>query len=175
MRICHLLVASLILATTTPHTLNAQSAARHALDRVPITFSITLPASRPALTTRGLLLQAGAGTLAGIAAGTVVALPMAMASWGRGPVNETLFGVLVGGAYLGGTVAGIHYAGRAQGMTGNPLATTAGIFGGLVLAGAAMQPFIDDEGEVTGPAPMLVFVLPGVGGTAGYALTRRAR
>lgn len=174
MRIRQLLCACLLLAATVPHTLHAQIPVRRAFDRVPITLSMTLPTGKPTLTTRGFLLQTGGGMLGGLAAGTAVALPLALASWGS-PVNETLFGVLVGGAYMGGTVAGIHYVGRANGMTASPIATTGGVLGGLVLAGAAMQPFIDEQGEVSGPAPLLVFVAPSLGGTAGYALTRHVR
>jgi hypothetical protein len=174
MRFRHLLSACLLLAATAPHALHAQPAARRTLDHVPITLSVTLPTGRPTLTTRTFLLQSGAGMLGGIVAGSAVALPMAMASWG-GRYNETLFGAVIVSAYFGGTMAGIHHVGRAHGMSGNPLATAGGILGGLLLAGAAMQPSTNEEGEVTGPAPLLVFVAPGFGGAGGYALTRQAR
>jgi hypothetical protein len=168
-----LLAAVLCIAATT--AADAQVPAHRAFGRAPVTLSVTLPTGKPALSTRGLLLQSGAGMLGGLIGMSAVGLPLMFAAWGEASVDEGVMLVLIGGAYLGGTTAGIHYAGRAQGMKGNPWATTAGTLAGIVVGGALMQPYIDDEGNAEGPAPLLVFVVPAMGGTAGYALTRSVR
>jgi hypothetical protein len=163
-----------VLALSLPAAATAQSHGLAALEQSPVRLSVTLPLERPGVNTRGLLAQTGAGIVGGLAGMGAVGIPLMLAAWGNS-VNEAVGITLLGGAYFTGTVAGIHYAGRAQGMRGNPWATAGGILGGLVLAGAAMQPFIDDEGNVEGPAPLLAFVAPSMGGTAGYAMTRSAR
>jgi hypothetical protein len=163
-----------VLASALPATATAQNLPSVGLERTPVRLSMTLPLAKPGVTTRGLLAQTGMGIVGGIAGAGAVGIPLMLAAWGN-EYNEAVMITLLGGAYFGGTVAGIHYSGRSQGMRGNPWATAGGILGGLVLGGAVMQPFIDDEGEVSGPAPLLVFVTPSMGGTAGYALTRSTR
>jgi hypothetical protein len=170
--LCSILLLLLCLAPSTRAV--AQASAHRAPAPVPITLSFRLSQGKPALSARGLLLQTGVGILGGIAGMAVVGLPLMLASW-ESPVDENLTIALIGGAYFVGTAAGIHYAGRGQGMRGNPWATAAGTLGGLVVSGAMMQPFIDDEGNAEGPGPLLVFLLPSAGGTTGYALTRRFR
>lgn len=56
-------------------------------------------------------------------------------------------------------------------MRANPWVTAGGVLVGTAIGGASVQ---GSEREPAGPAP-LVFIAPGVVGTAGYALTRRAR
>jgi hypothetical protein len=173
-----LILRSLLLcvafAAAFPCLSTAQPSARHGLGQTPIVLSVTLPTGKPPLTARTLLLQTGAGMLGGPIAAAAVGMPLTIAAW-LTPTNEALLLGVIGGAYFVGTVAGIHHVGRERGMSANPWATAAGIVGGLLVAGAAMQPFIDEEGAVAGPVPLLVFVVPSMGGTAGYALTRRAR
>jgi hypothetical protein len=165
-----LILVALLLAGATGSPAGAQSRSA----QTPVRLGVTLPLSKPALSGRGLLLQAGMGILGGAAGGLAAALPVMMASWDR-PVAEGVAIVLVGGGFVAGSTYGIHRAGRAQGMGASPWATTAGVVAGLTVAGALMQPFIDEEGYAEGPAPLLVFVMPSAGGTAGYALTRRDR
>jgi hypothetical protein len=173
-RILPLLLAALCLAQ--PAAASAQAAPRSLLERVPVSLHVKVPLQRPALSTSGVLSQVGMGMLGGFAVSTAVMLPIAMAGWdGSGPSDAVILG-LAGPAFVGGTMAGIHWAGRRQGMRGNPWATAGGVLVGLTVAGAAMQPFISEDGEeVGGPGPLLVFLLPAAGGTVGYALTRGTR
>jgi hypothetical protein len=173
LRLLLLLAAPLLPA---PAALHAQAAGGEvrAFRGIPLVVSVPVPLRRPAYSGGDFAAQSLAGALGGIAAMAVVGTPLLLMSGGR-TIPEAVLVPVIGGAYLGGTVAGVHYSGRRRGMSASPWATAGGALVGLTLAGAAMQPFIDDEGEVSGPAPLLVWVLPAVGGTTGFALTRRAR
>jgi hypothetical protein len=166
-----LLVALLCAATSSPLIAQAGVTTR----TIPITLSLTVPLGQPPEVTAGsFATQAAFGALGGIAGVLVVGLPF-MVSGREQPPNDSPLMWLLGGAYVGGIVAGVHYAGHRQGMRGNPWGTGGGVLAGFTLAGALMQPFVDDEGELTGPAPLIALILPGVGGAVGYTLTRRAR
>ena len=174
MRVLRQILLILLLCSCASTAAVAQATGHRSFAQVPITLSVTLTGGKPVLSVQGLVLQTGAGMLGGIAGMVVAGVPLMLASWDSS-AEEGLMLTLIGGAYVAGTTAGIHYAGRRQGMSGNPWATAAGTLGGLAVSGAMMQPFIDDEGNADGPAPALVFILPSVGGTSGYALTRRSR
>jgi hypothetical protein len=159
-----------------PAALHAQAprGAAAAVRGLPLAVSIRAPLQRPGYTMSDFTAQSLAGALGGIAGMAVVGTPLLLMSGGN-TIPEAVLVPLLGGAYLGGTVAGVHHRGRARGMSASPWATAGGTLVGLTVAGAAMQPFIDDDGEVSGPTPLLVLILPAMGGSTGFALTRRVR
>jgi hypothetical protein len=173
-RLIGALLLTAVFSSTVAAAAKAQVPVHRTTEQVPLVLSVRLPLSKPPISSRGLLLQTGAGMLGGIAGISAVGVPLMLAFWGS-PVDETLMVFLMGGAYIAGTTAGVHHAGRRQGMSARSWATAAGTVTGLVVSGAAMQPFIDDEGNAAGPAPLLVFIVPSMGGTAGYVMTRRGR
>lgn len=68
-----LLAAGFYIATPAPD--EAQSAKLRHADRAPLSFSISVSASRPDLSVSGLLIQAGMGLVGGLAGATVMAIP----------------------------------------------------------------------------------------------------
>lgn len=170
MRALTFVLVATVLCSAAPEPAEAQGPMRQALEQAPSAVARSQSIAKPALSRGGLLVQTGAGILGGMAA----LVPILYVTAGSG-MDEGLMLGAVGVAYTAGTTAGIHYAGRAQRMTARPWATAAGVLAGLALSGAAMQPFIDEDGNADGPAPLLVFVIPSMAGTAGYALTRRSR
>jgi hypothetical protein len=166
-----LLTASVVM---TPVRASAQRAPARTSSsmQVPVAVRVSVPTQRPTLTFGRLAAQSGWGFLGGLAGLTVVGLPLALASWdSANPISEDAAVAMMGIAYLAGTTAGIHRAGRNQEMRGNAIATVGGVLAGLVLAGATIQ--VDDEGYAE--PNLLIFVAPAIGGTTGYALTRTAR
>jgi hypothetical protein len=169
MRVLRSILLILLFCAAEPATAEAQRAANRRVVPIGITLSLPVPAEKPSLSPQGLLHQVGFGIL-GTIAGTVAGLPFVLSS-SESDLGIAMFSL----AFVAGTTAGIHYAGRKEGMSANPWATSAGVLGGLVVAGAMMQPSIDDEGTSEGAAPLLVFIMPSVGGTYGFAMTRRSR
>lgn len=139
--------------------------------QAPLTFSVTIPADRPPLSATGVLTQTGAGIVGGIIGTLVVGMPAFLSGFGGNQVSESVLIPLMLVGYGGGTMAGIHIAGGWSGQAANPWATGAGILAGLVVAGATME--ADEHGAAEPSA--LLFVLPSVGGVAGYSITRRYR
>jgi hypothetical protein len=159
-----------------PAALHAQAprGAAAAVRSPPLAVSIRVPLQRPGYTISDFTAQSLAGALGGIAGMAVVGTPLLLMSGGN-TKPEAVIVPLLGEPYPGGTVAGVHYRGRARAMSASPWATAGGTLVCLTVAGAAMQPFIDDDGEVSGPDPLLVLIVPAMGGSTGFALTRRVR
>jgi hypothetical protein len=163
----------------------AAAAQQPSMDLPPVRIGMSIPVSkgsfqragRPPMTGNQYVRHALYGALGGFAAGTAVMLPIALRGWDGNETPEALIIGLTVAAYVGGTTYGIHWAGRRDGTTANPWATAGGVLAGATVAGAiigAAAAAAGEEGD-PGAAGLLILVAPPLGGTAGYAATRRWR
>jgi ABC-type cobalamin transport system permease subunit len=158
-----LLLSSLLAAvvcSASPAFSQMEAPHHTAAASVPLRLTFSVPANRPPASTRQLLAQTGAGILSGAVGAAVGVLAVTLVSSGTERTEALPFAAMAGS--LAGMPVGIHYAGRRQGTRGNPLATGAGILGGVALSGMVGNYVV---AGIAGSA----------GGTFGYSLTRRAR
>jgi hypothetical protein len=111
---------------------------------------------RPPRDNRIIASQVLAGGLTGFGGVVAMTIPYALSGLGGRKVNETSFVIAAGAAYVMGTVAGVHRAGKHHGLRGSVKGT---------LIGAAV-------GLLGGPAVLVTFPL---GATMGYQRTRAYR
>jgi hypothetical protein len=96
------------------------------------------------------------GGVSGIGAAFAVTVPFALSALGTGKLSNTPLLVTMAAAYVTGTVAGVHRAGKHYGLRGSVKGT---LIGGAV-------------GLLGGPAVFVTFPL---GATVGYQRTRAYR
>jgi hypothetical protein len=166
----------LLVIVAAPRPAGAQGKASHFAPPVPVSFSVTIPlGKKPPYSAGQFFGQSATGLAGGVLGGMAVAIPFMLASWDSpSPPNEALMIAAISTAYVGGVMAGVHWAGRRQGTIASPFASAAGVLGGLMVSGAIISASVDEEGQGGGVGSLLVFVLPSMGASAGHALTRRA-
>lgn len=168
-----IMLALALVALGGPQPASAQRSVAGVLEHVPIGFTIGLSQGRPDVSVGGMLIQTAAGIGGGILGAMVVGVPILLGTYDNpDPIDEGLGLLAMGAAYVGGTVYGVHLAGRWSGQAANPWATTAGVLGGLVIGGAVG---VEEAEDGTAEPSILIFTAPAMGGTLGYTLTRRAR
>jgi hypothetical protein len=131
----------------------------------------------PPVTVRAALRQTAAGFVGGTIGVAAVGVPLLFAAF-SGSVEKPSDAVLVtmlGSGLVTGTTYGVHWAGRRDNMTGNPLVTAGGVLLGsaVVLASGAALTYEGDE-DYAGPRVSLLLA-PAIGGSAAFLATRRAR